>query len=182
MTHEPRPPEAAPAPPPPARGATARAAELTWQLARRIHLGTRRPANWLQLFQFGAVGASGYVVNLLVFAALAKGLDLHHVPAAVGAFCVAVTNNFFLNRAWTFRRQGSRDHHAGFQAARFFTVSIIGLGVNIAVLAALVDLAGLAPLPAQAIAVAVAMPVNFIGNKMWTFGQRNSGEVARPPG
>ncbi len=29
----------------------------------------------------------------------------------------------------------------------------------------------LAELPAQAIAVAVATPVNFIGNKLWTFGR-----------
>jgi putative flippase GtrA len=25
-------------------------------------------------------------------------------------------------------------------------------------------------LPAQAIAVAAAMPLNFVGNKLWTFG------------
>ena len=37
---------------------------------RRIHHGTRKPANWLQLFKFGLVGGSGYVVNLAVFALL----------------------------------------------------------------------------------------------------------------
>ena len=50
------------------------------------------------------------------------------------------------------------------------TVSVIGLGVNLAILEALVSGAGLAELPSQAIAVAIAMPVNFIGNKLWTFG------------
>ena len=49
--------------------------------------------------------------------------DLHHIAAAVGAFCVAVTNNFFWNRHWTFR---AGDGHAGFQAARFFAVSVVG--------------------------------------------------------
>ena len=67
------------------------------------------------------------------------------------------------------RRQGSTESHAGFQAARFFTVSVVGLGVNLAVLAALVDGGGMSELPAQAIAVVVATPVNFIGNKLWTF-------------
>ena len=33
----------------------------------------------------------------------------------------------------------------------------------------LISSAGLAELPSQAIAVAVAMPANFIGNKLWTF-------------
>lgn len=152
-------------------GLTARAADATWALARRIHLGTRQPGNWLQLFQFAVVGASGYVVNLIVFALLTEFAGFHHVLAAVGAFCVAVTNNFILNRIWTFRSQGAREHHAGFQAARFFAVSVVGLSVNLVVLTLLVDVAELSELPSQAIAVAVATPVNFVGNKLWTFGR-----------
>ena len=151
----------------PERGGVELAADWTWGVVRRIHLGTRRPANWLQLIKFGLVGVSGYVVNLAVFAALAEFADAHHIVAAVGAFCVAVMNNFFWNRHWTFRAGAG---HAGFQAARFFPVSVLALGVNLAVLELLVTAAGLDELPAQAIAVAVAMPVNFIGNKLWTFG------------
>jgi dolichol-phosphate mannosyltransferase len=147
------------------------AADAAWALIRRIHLGSRRPENWVQLFQFGVVGASGYVINLIVFAFLTEATEIQHTLAAVGAFCVAVTNNFALNRIWTFRSQGARGDHAGFQAARFFAVSLAGLAVNLVVLNLLVDGADLAELPAQAIAVAVATPVNFIGNKLWTFGR-----------
>lgn len=150
-----------------ARDAWSRGADWTWALARRIHLGTRRPSNWVQLFKFGVVGAIGYVINLAVFATLAGPVDLHHIPAAIAAFAVAVTNNFLWNRHWTFQ---ARDGHAGHQSWRFLTVSLIGLGVNLVVLSALVDGAGVAELPSQAVAVAVAMPVNFIGNKLWTFG------------
>jgi putative flippase GtrA len=149
------------------RDAVADAAEWTWGLARRIHLGTRKPANWLQLFKFGLVGASGYVVNIAVFALLAEGAGIHHIAAAIGAFCVAVTNNFLWNRHWTFRAGAG---HAGFQAARFVAVSIAGLGVNLIALELLVSVAELPEVPSQAIAVALAMPVNFIGNKLWTFG------------
>ncbi len=152
---------------PPTRWETA--ADWTWAIIRRVHLGTREPANWVQLFHFAVVGGSGYVVNLIVFSLLTELTGLNHLLAAVGAFVVAVTNNFLLNRHWTFRRQGSAESHAGFQAARFFTVSLVGLGVNLAVLELLVSSAGLPELPSQAIAVAVAMPVNFIGNKLWTF-------------
>ncbi|MGI8728262.1 MAG: GtrA family protein [Solirubrobacterales bacterium] len=155
-------------------GPTARAAGITWDLARRVHLGSRRPENWVQLFQFAVVGGSGYLINLAVFAALIGLADLHHLAAAVGAFAVAVTNNFLLNRIWTFRSQGARDHHAGFQAARFFAVSIVGLAVNLLILTGLVDLAGVAELPSQAVAVAAATPVNFVGNKLWTFGRRHA--------
>jgi putative flippase GtrA len=149
------------------RDATARAADWTWQLARRVHLGTRKPANWLQLFKFGVVGASGYVVNLAIFALLTQALDVHHIPAAVGAFCVAVANNFFWNRHWTFQ---ATEGHAGFQAARFFTVSVVALGVNLLALELLVSVVELAEVPSQAVAVAIAMPFNFLGNKLWTFG------------
>jgi dolichol-phosphate mannosyltransferase len=145
------------------------AADWSWGIVRRVHLGTRKPGNWLQLFHFAVVGGSGYVINLIVFTLLAEGADVNHLLAAVGAFVVAVTNNFMLNRHWTFRHQGAKESHAGFQAARFLTVSTVGLGVNLIVLALLVDGAGLSELPAQAIAVAVATPVNFIGNKLWTF-------------
>jgi dolichol-phosphate mannosyltransferase len=137
------------------------------QTARRIGRGTRNPGNWVQLFQFGLVGASGYVVNLAVFAALTGLLDLHHIAAAVGAFCVAVTNNFFWNRHWTF---DARHGHAGFQAARFFAVSVFALGINLVVLELLVR-GDVQELAAQAIAVAVAMPFNFVGNKVWTFDE-----------
>jgi putative flippase GtrA len=154
--------------PGPARGVLQRQADWTWALVRRIHLGTRRPANWAQLFQFGVVGAAGYVVNLAVFAVLTLALDVQHILAAVLAFCVAVTNNFLWNRLWTFR-ESAEGGHAGFQATRFFAVSLGGLAVNLGVLALLVDLLGAPELPAQAVAVAVATPVNFIGNKLWTF-------------
>lgn len=152
-------------------GRTVRAADAAWGLVRRIHLGSRRPENWVQLFQFAVVGGSGYVINLIVFALLTAGADVHHVLAAVAAFVVAVMNNFALNRIWTFSSQGARDDHAGFQAARFFTVSLVGLGVNLLVLTVLVDALEVPELPAQAIAVAAATPVNFVGNKLWTFGR-----------
>ena len=136
------------------------------ELAYRIGAAARRPASWLQLVKFGLVGGSGYLINLAVFAILAESFGMHHVAAALGAFCVAVTNNFLLNRHWTF---GAGEGHAGFQAMRFFAVSIGALSINLVALEALVSYAGLGDLPAQAIAVAIAMPFNFLGNKLWTF-------------
>jgi putative flippase GtrA len=136
------------------------------ELAYRIGAAARRPASWLQLVKFGLVGGSGYLINLAVFAILIETAGLHHVAAALGAFCVAVTNNFLLNRHWTF---GAGEGHAGFQAMRFFAVSIAALTINLIALEALVSGTTLGDLPAQAIAVAIAMPFNFLGNKLWTF-------------
>ncbi len=136
------------------------------EFAYRLSAAARRPASWWQLFKFGLVGASGYLINLGVFALLSGNLGFQHTLAALGAFGVAVSSNFFWNRHWTF---AAGDGHAGFQAVRFFTVSIAALVINLAVLEALVAGSTLGELSAQAIAVAVAMPFNFLGNKLWTF-------------
>src|SRR5436190_21367956 len=134
--------------------------------ARRIRLGLRHPHNWMQLVKFSVVGATGYVINLAVYAALLKGADVHYRSAAVLAFCVAVTNNFLWNRYWTFK---ATDGHAGFQAARFLVVSLFALVFNLIVLEVLVSVAGVAKIPAQAVAVLAATPLNFVGNKLWSF-------------
>jgi putative flippase GtrA len=136
------------------------------ELAYRLGAAARQRANWVQLLKFGLVGGSGYVINLGVFALLAGGLGVHHTISAIGAFCVAVTNNFLWNRYWTFGPGGNAVH---FQAARFFAVSLASLGLNLAVLELLVGAHAVGELSAQAIAVAVAMPFNFLGNKLWTF-------------
>ena len=132
----------------------------------RVGRGLRKPANWVQLVKFSAVGASGYVVNLAVYSTLVHVASVHYMLAAVLAFCVAVTNNFLLNRHWTF---DAAHGHAGFQAARFIVVSLCAFAFNLLVLFALVEFAGMAKVPAQAIAIAAATPLNFIGNKLWSF-------------
>ena len=131
----------------------------------RVRHGLRKPHNWVQLGKFLLVGSSGYVVNLVVFTFSLKVIGVHHIAAATIAFAVAVMNNFWWNRHWTFAARGG---HAGFQAARFFTVSVLALGINLIALKLLVG-GGMSELPAQAIAIAIAMPFNFVGNKLWTF-------------
>lgn len=139
-------------------------------MSERVHLrvraGLRKPHNWVQLLKFCAVGASGYVVNLCVFALCVEGLGAHHLVGATVAFVVAVLNNFWWNRHWTFRARSGR---AGFQAARFFTVSVVAFLFAASVLELLVSVAEMPELPAQAISIIVATPLNFIGNKMWSF-------------
>lgn len=132
---------------------------------RRVRDGVRRSRNWWQLARFTAVGASGYVINLATFA-LVMALAGDYRFAAFVAFLVAVTNNFIWNRHWTF---DAGDGHPGTQAVRFLVVSVAGFLLNLGLLELLVG-AGLAEILAQAIAVAAATPCNFLGNKLWTFG------------
>ena len=133
---------------------------------RRVDAALRRRANWEELVKFCVVGASGYVVNLVVYVLLLKGAGLHYMPAAIGSFLVAVTNNYIWNRRWTFRGQRG---HVVFQWLRFLVVSTLALAANLLVLYVLVE-AGLSDaIVAQAIAIVLVTPVNFIGNKLWSF-------------
>jgi dolichol-phosphate mannosyltransferase len=92
------------------------------------------------------------------------GID-YRVAAGL-AFLVAVTNNFLLNRHWTF---DARHGHAGSQAARFLAVSLAAFAFNLLWLLVLVDGFAVAKVPAQAVAIAIATPVSFLGNKLWSF-------------
>jgi putative flippase GtrA len=144
-----------------APGATAPLARTRGALARR--------ENWLQLIRFCLVGASGYVVNLAVYTLLLKVVGAHYLLAATGSFLVAVTSNYTWNRLWTFRGQRG---HVAYQGLRFLVVSTIALAANLAILALLVDALDIGKVLAQAIAIVLVTPWNFVGNKLWSFARR----------
>ena len=133
--------------------------------AARIADALRRQENWVQLAKFGVVGASGYVVNLAVYMLLLEEAGLHYVAAATGSFLIAASWNYWWNRTWTFRAQRGS---FGIQGMRFFIVSAAVYIANIGVLAALVS-SGLGKIVAQAIAIILVTPLNFLGNKLWSF-------------
>ena len=136
----------------------------------RVLHGLRRPENWLQLVRFGLVGGWGFVVNLLVYALFVHSLGVDYRIAAVAAWLVAVANNFVLNRHWTFdARDADRAHR---QAMRFLVVSAVAFGFSLVLLTLFVEVGGLAKVPAQALAVAGSTPLNFLGNKLWSFRDR----------
>jgi putative flippase GtrA len=140
----------------------------------RVLHGMRRPSNWLQLVRFAVVGGVGFVINIAVYAALVHGAGLDYHLASVLSWLVAVLNNFVLNRHWTFDAGDGRAH---FQAMRFFVVSLVALGANQLLLTVFVESGHLPKVAAQALAVAGSMPLNFLGNKLWSF-RAEDGESA----
>jgi len=131
----------------------------------RIPQAVRLRESWVQLVKFGAVGASGFVVNLTVYTLLLKAAGLHYVVAATGSFLLAASWNYWWNRTWTFRAQRG---HFGIQGIRFFIVSTTVYAANVGMLAALVS-SGLGKIVAQSLAITLVTPLNFLGNKLWSF-------------
>jgi putative flippase GtrA len=145
-----------------------RDAAVAQGLRARATLALRQRHNWEQLAKFCVVGASGYVVNLVVYTSLLDGANLHYRYAATGSFLVAVSNNYLWNRLWTFRH---RRGHFAHQGLRFLLVSVIVYVGNLAILTLLVEL-GLGKIVSQAIAIILVTPANFVGNKLWSFRRK----------
>ena len=81
-----------------------------------------------------------------------------------------MTNNYVLNRIWTFRHERG---HVAYQGLRFLVVSVLALGANLLILDALVGL-GVGKIVAQAVAIILVTPLNFVGNKLWSFKKRST--------
>ena len=134
----------------------------------RAHTVLRTRRHWVQLGKFCVVGAIGYGINIFgVYRPLIHA-GVHYLLAATCSFLVAVTCNYGLNRVWTFR-----DRRAGVaaQGLRFFVVSGASLGANLLALHVLITL-GAGKLTGQAIAIVLVTPLNFVGNKLWSFRRR----------
>lgn len=117
-----------------------------------------------ELARFGVVGVvSNLLLYLLYLAATALGIG--HKTAMTGLYCVGVLQTFAFNRVWTFRHRG----HAGAPIARYWTVYGAGYLLNLALLYALVDVAGIAHQLVQAALIVLIAVLTFLLQKYWVF-------------
>jgi dolichol-phosphate mannosyltransferase len=122
-----------------------------------------------QFVKFGIVGASGFIVNFIIF----TGLQLLVSPSArpgyynvfysAGFLCGGVSN-YYLNRIWTFRSTG----HAFREGTKFLTVSAIALVFGLGISAVVSPYLGRGH-KTWFIATLAGIVVNFFLNKYWTF-------------
>lgn len=138
-----------------------------------IRLGSRLLES--QFLRFCAVGASGYAVNLAVYAALLEA-GLHYLAAAAISFLVAAVSNYAWNRTWTFRTSAAPVFGQGMRA---LIVSGLSLGANQLFLLVLVS-AGASHLAAQAVAIVLVTPFSFVANKLWAFAQQTDAGEPQP--
>ncbi len=122
-----------------------------------------------QFIKFGIVGASGFLVNLIVFHGLQRLVPHHDQPAQYNviysvAFLTGGVSNYYFNRVWTFRSTG----HAFREGSKFLTVSAIALMVGLIVSAFVSPFLGHGT-KTWFIATLAGIVVNFFLNKYWTF-------------
>jgi putative flippase GtrA len=100
---------------------------------------------------------------------LVEHVHMHYLVGATISFTVAVSNNFVLNKYWTF---GNPQGDLFTQAGRFLVVSMTSLALNLALLHLLIEVYQIHnKISAQAVAIGMVTAINFLGNKMWSFRQ-----------
>ncbi len=123
-----------------------------------------------QFFKFGVVGASGTVVNFIIYHSVIRFFAAPIWLAYAIGFITGGVNNYWWNRHWTFRSQG----HPWKELAQFITVSAVALGISEFVLLEAARFVPAMPFRNSVVWLAatfVGMGWNFFGNKFWTFRQ-----------
>ena len=125
---------------------------------------------WGELLRFSVVGAAGALVNLAVFTVATRWLGIGYNPAATLAFMVAVTQNFVLNRGWTFRRARTARSGSALAWSRYVLVNLVGLGINLLVLNAALGAWGHGHATVgQALGIVAGMASNFLMSRYFVF-------------
>ena len=120
-----------------------------------------------ELVRFGLVGVVNTAFSFAVFAGLQATLGrvVHYLVVLVVAHVIGVLEAYVLQRWLVFRVRG----HWWRDLARFWSVYLVSLGVNLALLPVLVELLHMEILPAQAIVMALQAFGTYVAHKMFTF-------------
>jgi len=131
----------------------------------------------IQALRYGVVGlASNLLLYLLYLAFTLTGLEPK--TAMTLAYGIGVAQTFLLNRSWTFTHRGRlRD-----SSIRFLLAYSLGYLLNLGILFALVDGAGLPHQPVQAGAILCVAALLFLLQRYWVFQQPKSGHQHRAAG
>jgi putative flippase GtrA len=132
----------------------------------RVKAGVASGENWLQLIRFGVVGCSGFAVNTVTYALLLM-IPIDYKIALPIAYLAGVINNFTWNSRWTFTNE--RETHTAVVGMKFLVVSAVAFGVNYGINVAFVHWTSLHKVPIEIISNILVIPVNFLGQKLWSF-------------
>lgn len=138
-----------------------------------IRLYTFRYPELFRIAMFGAVGASGMVVDLVTFRGLLPTMGLAAGRAV--AIWFAMTWNFEWNRRITFK-EPTGSHWFG-EYVRFCSVCLLGAGISWTTSVGLIYASEVfrnRPVSAAVTGTAIAATVNYILCRLWVFGKRKA--------
>ncbi len=128
-----------------------------------------------KIIKFGSVGAMGSVTNLSIFTTLTF-LDINYNIASILAFLVAVTQNYTLNKKWTFKDHDSKTRK---KFIKYFILNFASFLINLLVLNIVILNLGddsITKIIAQTLGIVVAMGFNFLGSYLVIFVKSKDNE------
>ena len=128
----------------------------------------------MRFLRFNGVGVAGFVVQLLVLAALLR-LEIHYLAATALAVEAAVLHNFFWHERWTWADRPANGRARLARLGRFHalngTVSLVG---NLVLMRVFVGAFGVPAIPANLLSVLSCAAVNYFGSDRVVFRDRAS--------
>lgn len=122
--------------------------------------------NIVHFIKFGLVGASGLVVDFSVTWLCKEKIKLNKYVANGVGFLFGVTNNYILNKYFTFQ---NTDTDIAGQFFKFLVVSVIGFALNTGMLYLLQKNTKINFYVSKALVTLVVLLWNFTANSLYTF-------------
>ena len=121
-----------------------------------------------QILKFGVVGIIATVIDFGVLFVLSQPLGMDPVISAGISFCVSLVFNYVASMRYVFTHREDMSRSREFVI--FLVLSLIGLAINEAIMAAGVAVLGnsaLAVMGTKVLATAIVMVWNFVSRKKW---------------
>ena len=121
-----------------------------------------------QILKFGVVGIIATVIDFGVLYVLSQPLGMNPVISAGISFCVSLVFNYVASMRYVFTHREDMSRSREFVI--FLVLSLIGLAINEAIMAAGVAFLGssaLAVMGTKVLATAIVMVWNFVSRKKW---------------
>ena len=122
--------------------------------------------------KFGLVGATGTIVNMGLLYLLTEEIGFYYLVSSAIAIETSIVSNFVLNELWTFVEKGKKGSKNLLK--RFFkfnSISAVGLGINLGILAMLTEFAGFHYLVSNFFAIMIVFIWNYLANVTWTWNE-----------
>lgn len=117
----------------------------------------------MQIIKFGIVGGIATIIDFAVFYILHEVLGINTIISNVCSFTVSVVYNYIASIKWVFDVDENKNKKTQF--ILFIVFSLIGMGINTAIVYICTDLMNLYSMIGKVIATGVVMVFNFITRK-----------------
>lgn len=119
--------------------------------------------------KFLVIGAGNFVFTFVVFTTLLEVLKTGYITALVTASLLGSVLTYVFNFIWVFRPEAKLNFKGRF--VRYLLAGSVSVGLNIVLLAALVEIGGFDPFWAQVGLIPFIVIFNFSTANWWSFKQ-----------